>query len=181
MCLRTSAQVKSYPTGVRCRSVAALPSIAYLVAALELASSGDAKPMSQPNPSLPQKPELVTLSPEEHLLHNAALCRGQGEGMAQSSVALMSASAHYKKQDFPDAQKVVVCQILEQLSAQLSAQAAKSQQDQHVRLGQWMVARNASAGQPDSPPDAVIPHRVGWAVRAWRATVGRAWTWTFAK
>ena len=133
--------------------------------------------MTQPNPSLPQKPELVTLSPTEHLLHSAAQCRGQGEGLAQSGAALVQASAHYKAQDFPAEQRAAVCQILEQLSAQLSAQSAIAKDQQNVLLGQWMVAR----GAPDSPADAIAPRRVGWAVRAWRASVSRAWAWAFAK
>lgn len=132
--------------------------------------------MSQPSPSLPQKPELVTLSPVEHLLHNAALRRGQSEGASESAVALMRASAHYKAQEMPDEVKVVVSQILEQLSAQLTAQATQAKQEQNVLLGQWIMARKAAS----EVSGGVTPRRIGWAVRAWRATVRPLWAWVFA-
>ena len=125
--------------------------------------------MSQPNLSLPQKPELVTLSPQEHMLHNAAQCRGQGEALEQVAIQLGQASAHYQSDDIKGA--------LDQLAAQVSKHAAECKARQNVLLGQWIIARGAS----DEASEDLAPRRVGWAVRLWRATVARAWDWAFAK
>lgn len=139
------------------------------------ATDGDVTLTSQTNQSsLPNQPELIHLSAVEHLLHNAAQRRGQGEGAAQAAAELTKAAAHYKKAGGPSAQ---VEQTLKQLATQFGMQATQCQQQQNVMLGQWIVARRASG----ESSDAAAPRRVGWAVRAWRATVARAWDWAFAK
>lgn len=137
-------------------------------------TDGDATPTSRTNQSsLPSQPELIHLSAVEHLLHNAAQRRGQGEGAAQAAAALTKAAAHYKAEGAPEK----VEQVLKQLATQFGMQATQCQQQQNVMLGQWIVARRVS----DEPSDGVAPRRVGWAVRAWRATVARVWDWAFAK
>ena len=138
------------------------------------ATDGDVTPTSQTNQSsLPNQPELIHLSAVEHLLHNAAQRRGQGEGAAQAAAELTKAATHYKQVEG----LAQVEQVLAKLATQFGMQATQCQQQQNAMLGQWIVARKAS----DEASDPVTPRRVGWAVRAWRATVGRAWDWAFAK
>ncbi len=142
------------------------------------ATDGGVPPTSPANrSSLPNQPEIVTLSAVEHLLHNAAQRRGQGEGAAQAAEALTQAANHYAAQPGDPAQVAAVEEILRKLSRQFGQQATRCQREQNQMLGQWIIARN-SVG---APAEAAAPRRIGWAVRAWRATVARTWSWAFAK
>ena len=146
------------------------------------ATDGDATPTSQTSQSSSLKvPEVIHLSGIEHLLHNAAQRRGQGEGATQAGVALVQAANHYGAvEGLPDDQKAMVVQVLKSLAEQFAAQGARCIKEQNVLLGQWMESRKASTPASKVPPP-LPPVRIGWVIRAWRATVVPAWRWAFAK
>lgn len=145
-------------------------------------TDGDATPTSQTSQSSSLKvPEVIHLSGTEHLLHNAAQRRGQGEGATQAGAALVQAANHYGSvEGLPDDQKAIVVQVLKSLAEQFAAQGAQCRKEQDTMLGQWMLARKATTPASKGPPP-LPPVRIGVVVRAWRAVVVPVWRWAFAK